>query len=145
MGDVRRAVIPRFWMEGWPRGAEGDARPGGPGPVMNDRGRGRPSRREVVAGLLLELWDPIGVAPDGSVVRDEYERYVGAVLALLERQVPPATLAARLGDLERDELGLAPDGDRLMQVAAALLERWTQMPDLETRDARRCVGRRRRS
>jgi len=68
--------------------------------------------------VLLELWDPIGVA-DEPLARDEYDGYIGRIADRLRRGSSVDDVAAFLSSATLD-MGLPPDQARDRRVAAAL-------------------------
>ena len=74
----------------------------------------------IVHRILLEHWDPIGVneAPEAQ---DEYDSYVPGVIALLINGSPAETIAAHLGRIVVEMIGLRPNLERDMNVADQLL------------------------
>lgn len=78
--------------------------------------------REIQDGirlLLLEGWDPIGIA-DVREAQDEYDAYIGGVYGLLASGASPETVAQHLADIQRDSMGLTTERDLLMPVARKL-------------------------
>jgi len=75
---------------------------------------------ERVGALLLEQWDPIGVR-DIPAAHDEYDAYVGEIVALLKRRATAANLATVLVRIQAEDMGLKPDRGLAERVAAALL------------------------
>jgi hypothetical protein len=71
--------------------------------------------------VLHWVWDPIGV---GGVpeTADEYDRYAGPVLELLNRAATNAEVADYLTKVEDEWMGLTPNRDRNEDVAALLRE-----------------------
>jgi len=69
--------------------------------------RDRIRMREIedkIRRILLEEWDPIGVgrAPESA---DEYDRYIGGIYGLIQRNASVADISAHLRKLEIDEMG----------------------------------------
>jgi hypothetical protein len=63
------------------------------------------SIQHAIGRILLEDWNPIRVP--GGVPPDEYDAYIGGVYRLLSSGAGPEELAAHLGMIERDAMGLA--------------------------------------
>jgi len=55
--------------------------------------------------VLMVHWDPIGVA-DVPEAADEYDRYLGGVVGLLERDASEELIAGHLRDIEVRRMGL---------------------------------------
>ena len=66
-------------------------------------------RRAQLRALWCE-WDPIGVLCDPDWPRDEYDDYLGPVLALLESGAGVAELANLLNGIVGDQLALGDTG-----------------------------------
>jgi hypothetical protein len=71
---------------------------------MMDKATLRELRRQV-GRILLEQWDPIGVA-DEPMATDEYEGYVYGVLRLLLDSAPASAIANHLAKVERERMGM---------------------------------------
>jgi hypothetical protein len=69
-----------------------------------DKAASRAFRRNI-GRILLEQWDPIGVA-DEPMAADEYEDYVFEVFRLLLDGAPASTIATHLADIERARMGM---------------------------------------
>lgn len=76
--------------------------------------------QSAIAKVLLEDWDPIGVAGIEEA-KDEYDSYVGGVYRLLAEDATPEELAEHLASIEHEAMGLSfrAAGD-LMVVAQRL-------------------------
>ena len=96
--------------------------------LFEDRGGERVARtrrarriRDSISRVLLEEWDPIGVA-DVPEAADEYAAYVGEMYRLIAQSADAETIAARLAAIEVTEMGLRPvDPAALLPVAGSLL------------------------
>lgn len=77
------------------------------------------SKFQAVRRLLLEEWDPVGVR-DIAAAQDEYDQYVPAIVALLERHASEDEIARRLGDVATLEMGLSEVLERDLAVARSL-------------------------
>jgi len=62
--------------------------------------------RVEIRRILLSEWDPIGIK-DEPMAQDEYDRYLGDVLGLLEREAGDAEIASYLNWVSRERMGLA--------------------------------------
>ena len=76
---------------------------------------------QLVRTVLLEQWDPIGVR-DHPAAHDEYDRYLPAILNLLESGPTTMEIAQHLGSLATDEMGLADMPERDLAAAGKLLQ-----------------------
>ena len=76
--------------------------------------------QEAVRAILNGAWDPIGVADS---VSDEYDGYIADIYSLLQQGASPAELAAYLGTVESERMGLprSPEDQRL-DIAEQLRE-----------------------
>lgn len=124
-------MIPRFWAASRPPvprerpgvpGTTAGAEDGFPPPGPTAR---RDARDRRLADLLLEVWDPVGVASQDPAVRDVHERHVDRIRARLAGGASAPGVAALLTEIERTELGLTPAPDRLARIAATLVDRWS--------------------
>jgi hypothetical protein len=59
---------------------------------------------QAIARILIEDWDPIGVN-DVAECQDEYDRYVPAVLALVQGGASTQAIAEHLVEVEHKEMG----------------------------------------
>src|SRR5262245_33706874 len=75
--------------------------------------------QEQIRQVLLQDWDPIGVA-DIPEARAEYDSYVGGVYRLLAQHAAPATVAAHLASIEGDQMGLPASPASRLAVATKL-------------------------
>jgi hypothetical protein len=74
---------------------------------------------------LLSTWDPIGVADDPAWPADEYDRYLLRLVGVLQGGAAPERLAAELGAIEREELGLTTaDADPRVRAAGSAIHAW---------------------
>ena len=69
-----------------------------------DKAASRAFRRDI-RRILLQEWDPIGVA-DEPMAADEYEDYVFGVFRLLLDGAPASAIAAHLAEIERARMGM---------------------------------------
>ena len=69
-----------------------------------------------VRAILMQDWDPIGVA-DEPKAADEYDKYVPAIVAMLRTGPSADALAAHLLQIETTAMGLAGDAARARSVA----------------------------
>lgn len=69
--------------------------------------------------VLHWAWDPICVRGVAEAI-DEYDSYAPAVLELLGRGAPEEEVADYLTHIVRDRMGLEPNLDKNMDVAALL-------------------------
>ena len=69
-----------------------------------DKAAARAFRREI-GRILLQEWDPIGVA-DEPMAADEYEGYVYGVVRLLLDGAPAPAIAAHLAEIECKRMGM---------------------------------------
>ena len=76
--------------------------------------------RRQIGRILLEQWDPIGVA-DEPMAADEYEEYVYGVFRLLLNGAPASAIAEHLAKVERERMGMdGASSSRNLAVANAL-------------------------
>lgn len=71
--------------------------------------------------VLYYVWDPIGVSW-GPAARDEYQRYLPKVFALLQEGVGAPSVAAYLDEVATTRMGLEARPEHSMRVAQLLLE-----------------------
>ena len=77
--------------------------------------------QERIRQVLLRGWDPIGVAEEPGA-QDEYDSYVGAVYRLLASNASEQQIAAHLGEIEAEYMGLPPrDPATLLPVVRELM------------------------
>ncbi|RYG98865.1 MAG: hypothetical protein EON58_05810 [Alphaproteobacteria bacterium] len=69
--------------------------------------------------VLHWAWDPIGVRGIPEAI-DEYDGYAPAVFELLQRHAPIPEIADYLIHITRDRMGLEPDQNKSLDVAALL-------------------------
>ena len=81
----------------------------------------RERRLRRVCKILLEVWDPIGVA-DEPAAQDEYDSYAAGVLELVVERAPESAVAEHLLKIEREWMALAGDVVRAKRAARALLQ-----------------------
>ena len=75
--------------------------------------------QERLRAVLQTEWDPIGVA-GVQEASDEYDRYLPAIIGLLDRGASARVLADHLLSIERDRMGAQGDADRAERVARRL-------------------------
>ena len=61
-------------------------------------------QRELINGVLNELWDPIGVA---QYVQDEYESYAVTLSSMLTAGTSEREIASYLASVETESMGLS--------------------------------------
>ena len=74
-----------------------------------------------IRGILLEQWDPVGVRNEPTA-QDEYDRYLPALLRMLESRASSDEVARYLGDIVDLEMELVTVAERDEAVANALLQ-----------------------
>ncbi len=74
---------------------------------------------ERVKQLLLSEWDPISFGTI-KVPDDEYDSYVGPILAMLRSEADSRRIADYLLHVEADLIGLTPNKERALSVARML-------------------------
>jgi hypothetical protein len=72
-----------------------------------------------IGQILMEHWDPIGVR-DVEAAKDEYDRYVPAILGMLNKGTSVIKMAEHLDHIQIDEMGLAATPERSRSVAEQL-------------------------
>jgi hypothetical protein len=72
--------------------------------------------------ILWAAWDPIGGVP-----RDEYETYAPQIASLLRKGGSPDDVAAALGKIRTETIGLPPNPARDREVAEKLRD-WYEHP-----------------
>jgi hypothetical protein len=86
--------------------------------------------------LLYWVWDPIGLNPDFPHASDEYDRYAIEVATALASGMPQSTLAALLGSIEQNRMGMGP---RPLDAIAERLREWHER-SIECHRARARAG-----
>jgi hypothetical protein len=71
--------------------------------------------------LLYWVWDPIGLNKEFPDALDEYDRYAIEVATALASDMPQSALAALLGSIEQNRMGMTP---RPLDVIAKRLQGW---------------------
>jgi hypothetical protein len=89
--------------------------------MVQSNHRDETALRRVTDEVLHYLWDPIGAAGE-PMARDEYHTYVSDVVELLEREADEARIAAYLGVVRTERMGLRPLPDKDLEVARTLLD-----------------------
>jgi len=75
---------------------------------------------EGIRRILLQDWDPIGVA-DVAEAQDEYDSYIGKIYGMLIRHEPRHKLVDHLWWIETDSMGLAGNHQHTEAIADRLL------------------------
>jgi hypothetical protein len=75
---------------------------------------------EQVRTVLLQMWDPIGVA-NVATARDEYDAYVAPLAQMMRQRRSAAELSRRLLEIETGTMGLPGDQQRARLVAEKLV------------------------
>jgi hypothetical protein len=73
-----------------------------------------------IRAILLQSWDPIGVA-DEPQAQDEYDAYVAGIARLVQAGASVEAVAAHLLALEREHMALPGRPDRAMAAARMLV------------------------
>ena len=76
--------------------------------------------RDSIRRVLLQDWDPIGVA-DTPQAQGEYDSYVGAVYRLLAAGASEGQIAAHLMNIEIECMGLSPRDPMILLPAVRKL------------------------
>ena len=74
-----------------------------------------------VREILLQSWDPIGIA-GVAAARDEYDQYVKPITAMLTTGTSVDELSRYLTEIEMGRMGLKGDHSRARYVATKLRE-----------------------
>jgi hypothetical protein len=77
-----------------------------------------------VREILMQEWDPIGVAGIPDWPTDEYDSYLPSVLGLLQKGASVDDVAAHLDAIATGPIGMKPDKQRSRAAATALLAMW---------------------
>jgi hypothetical protein len=73
---------------------------------MADRDRFRAQEiQDKIRRVLMDEWDPIGIN-DVPEAADEYDRYLGGIYGLIQRDAPEHQISEHLRGLETDEMGM---------------------------------------
>ena len=64
--------------------------------------------RSAIRGVLLEVWDPIGVR-DAPYAQDEYDGYLGQIYDLLVSNAPDSKIAEYLYWVAHERMGFEPE------------------------------------
>ena len=75
---------------------------------------------------LLLGWDPIGIAPEPTWPRDEYDDLIPALRERLRASASAGELAILLEAYVHDHMGLDTDVDREERFAQELVDWWAQ-------------------
>lgn len=81
------------------------------------RGTGEAELRQI----LFWVWDPLGLNREFPDAADEYDKYALEILTALASEATPAALAALLGSIEQNRMGLDP---RPLNDDVSRLSRW---------------------
>lgn len=73
----------------------------------------------VIREILNREWDPIGVTQSGDV-QDEYDTYIPVIWRLLIEGATDEAVAAHLGKIETEQMGLSEAAECNLQVARRL-------------------------
>jgi hypothetical protein len=71
--------------------------------------------------VLHYIWDPIGVSGVPQA-RDEYDGYLPHVFGLLRSGASEQTIAAYLGEITTDRMGLSANAQHDLEVANVLVD-----------------------
>jgi hypothetical protein len=71
--------------------------------------------------VLYYVWDPIGVAPNAAT-RDEYQRYLPEVFAMLHEGAGVSPIAAYLDNVATERMGLNGNTGHSIRVAEFLFD-----------------------
>ncbi len=83
--------------------------------------------RVAIRRVLMEKWDPIGVA-DEPMAWDEYDRYIGGLFELLQESASREAIEGYLRDIEVERMELVDaSGQPLMQM----VERFAAVDELQ--------------
>ena len=74
-----------------------------------------------VREILLQSWDPIGIA-GVAAAKDEYDQYVKPITTMLTTGTSVDELSRYLAEIETDRMGLTGDHRRAESVAMKLRE-----------------------
>ena len=134
-GTAKRELLVLFppQLERYVRASWGAAAAGDPLESTNHRQavRARAGEiRDAIAQVLMQAWDPIGVA-DVAEAADEYDSYAGRVYRLLAGGASESEVARFLRRVEVEEMGVphVPEGRRL-SAAAALVRLDVSLPKM---------------
>jgi hypothetical protein len=78
--------------------------------------------RRDVRKVLLNEWDPIGVAMLGPSAEDEYDDYVPGVAALVARRAPQEIIFEYLWKIETENMGLPGNRRKTEFIAKPLVQ-----------------------
>jgi len=78
-----------------------------------------PELRQRLRNILLSVWDPLCVG-DNPNLADEYDRYLPALLELLQQNGDEAALAKALERIETEELGMQSPSAGIRKAAAEI-------------------------
>lgn len=78
---------------------------------------------------FLRDWDPIGVIDDliaDNHLPNEYDRYAPGLYALLRQGCDADGLAAHLGRIQAESMGLVPSAERDQAIAERIIGWWAK-------------------
>lgn len=70
--------------------------------------------------IVFYRWDPIGIS-DSDWPRDEYETYVPRIFRVVMEKDSPEPIAALLGNIQMEFMGLSESRQRNLAVAEQML------------------------
>ena len=73
----------------------------------------------LIRHIFLEDWDPIGIS-EYPQAQDEYDSYLGGMYKLLTSGASVPEIVQHLHDIERVNMGLSPNEEKLAPVAEKL-------------------------
>jgi hypothetical protein len=75
---------------------------------------------DVIRDLLMQEWDPIGIAdlPEAS---DEYDAYIPKIISLLKSNITVEEMQKHLFWLEESQMGLTASEERVKHVSDLLI------------------------
>lgn len=71
--------------------------------------------------VLHFIWDPVGISHLPQA-RDEYRSYLPQIFSLLNSDIDEQALAAKLGRISTERMGLAASPEHDLKVARILLD-----------------------
>lgn len=77
--------------------------------------------------VLHYIWDPIGVS-DAPQARDEYHSYLPQIFGMIRDGAESTEVAAHLGKIATETMGLFRNSDHDLKVASILLD-WKEAID----------------
>jgi hypothetical protein len=76
--------------------------------------------RERLRAILLSEWDPLCVG-DNPNLADEYDRYIPALLALLQGDADEAEIAKALQRIEKEQIGMQSPSSGIERAATQIM------------------------